>query len=357
MFYGKTTYNIAMNTFRRFGLNVATFLFSVCISLIALLVSLHFVIDTPQPLKQVLSTSGIYDTPIQDVLAGEEGLSSSLPLTDPGVQQALKEAVPPAFLQRSSEQALDSVYSWVQGNASELNFSIDLNPVKTDFANNIARYVRQKLDALPPCTHLIAPPTTSEEVLAMTCMPRGISSVTIANTARQEALDSRLFSENNTISPSTLKDRQGNPLTDRLAFIPTLHRYYVLSLYVLPLFAVVCAVAIFFWSITKRAGIKRIGWLLISAGIVSMIIAAIEVWFLHTGATLLGMPAATSPTIQDKLFFILETLASNLRSWWFGFGAGYALLGIVLLIILRFNRSKPTLTMGAQRNERPTASL
>jgi hypothetical protein len=347
-----------MNILRRFGLSLAVLLFSACISTSALFVSLYFVINTPQPLKQALTSSGMYDVLVPSALAEQEsGASSSVPLNDPGVRRALEQALPPTFVKNSFEQVIDGTYDWVHGISATPHFSIELAPVKATFADNIAAYVQQKLGALPACPYIVTPPSSTEDVLSLTCMPQGISVASVAEMARREALHSKFLSENSRIDATTLKNNQGTPLTDQLAIVPRLHSYYILSLYLLPVVILLCTAAILYWSQTKRAGIKRIAWLFISVGLATMVLAAVEVWILHAGIAVFGMPASATATIQEKLLAALEMLLIDLRSWWFGFGAGYTLLGIIVLIILRFNRPKQALTMGDQRHAKQPEPL
>jgi hypothetical protein len=308
-------------------------------------VGLYAVFETPQPLKQALSTSGIYTISAQDLSSDEK--TDALPLTDPGIQQAFQKALPPTFIQNSAEQAIDSTYNWVHGVTNSPDFAINISSVKTNFADNVAAYMRQKLEALPPCTQIMAPPTTINELLDLTCRPQGISTATIAAQVRQEVLNSKLFADNDTVDTASFKDAEGKPFSSQLSFIPTLHQYYLISLYVLPIVTLLFVVAIVYWSLTKRAGIKRIAWLLIGIGITNVVLAVVEVWFLHAGASIFGTPLAASSAIQDKALLVLETLATELRNWWLGFGAAYVLLGIIALIILGLNKPKPALVMGS----------
>ncbi|HMH70350.1 MAG TPA: hypothetical protein VK502_03035 [Candidatus Saccharimonadales bacterium] len=348
-----------MNILRRLGLSLAALLFSLSIPVLALLVSIYFTIDQPQTIKQTIAASGIYNVVTQDILAQQADPTLSIPMNDPGVQHAFEQALPPTFLQNSSEQVIDGMYAWVHGTALSPAFSINLAPVKRTFADNIATYVQQKLDTLPTCTQQIVLPASLDGVLALTCMPRGASSATISGATRQEIINSKLLAENNTIDGTSLKDEQGRPIADRLSFIPQMHQYYLASLYVLPVLILLCGAAIIYWSTSKRAGVKRIAWLLITTGITSMILAALQVWLLHAGVGLLGTPISGPPALQDKVLFILDALATLVRTWWFSFGAGYLLAGIVILIILRLNRPKPTLTMGGDHksNDVPIDSI
>ncbi len=336
-----------MNMLRRFGLSVAVLLFSFCISVGALFVGLYAVFETPQSLKQALDKSGIYNISAQDSLASEEATASSLPVNDPGLQQAFSSSFSSSFVRQSSEKVIDNIYNWGQGRTASPDFSVDLNQPKNTFADNVAVYVKQRLDNLPLCTQIITPPTSLDELLSMTCRPYGISTAAIAETARQEVLNTKLFSDNNTIDTSTFKDAEGRPMSEQLSFIPVVHQYYLVSLYILPFIILLCIVAIIFWSITKRAGVKRIAWILISIGFANAIFAIVQVWFLHAGAAVFGTPASASPAVYDKLLLVLETLATELRNWWLGFGVGFMVIGIMVLIILAFIRPKKPLMMGS----------
>jgi hypothetical protein len=341
-----------MDILRRLGLRIARLLFSSSLSLIIVIVSVFFVFETSGPLKQALQKSGIYGTSISDTVA-EQKTTTAIPTTDPGIQQALATALPPTFLQSSTEQIIDGTYNWVHGQTSELTFSIDLTSSKQRFADALAAYVQQKLDALPTCTQVMYAPTTVEALLALSCMPYGTTSTEVAANVREQALASNIFPANNTLDNSTLKDNQGRPLSDTLAFVPKAHDYFIISLYALPLFAILLAIAILFWSESKRSGLKRIAWLLILAGLTSVILAAAGLWLLQTGISLFG-PSAVS-TLQGKLYTLAELLFTDLRVWWFVLGGGYIVLGIALLVSLKLHPAKPVLALGRDEDFAPQA--
>ncbi len=332
-----------MDMLRRFGVSVAVLIFSFCLSLVAIFVAVYVVFDSPQPLKQALRTSGVYETSVQSSLPQAE--NTSLPVADPGVQKAFETAFPPDFAKNSSERAIDSIYDWAHGKIPNPDFSVDLAPVKQNFANNTAQYIEQKIAALPVCVTLMAPPTSAEEVLNLTCRPRGVSLDQIGQMVRQEILATKLLSDTDTIDTASFKDNQGQPLSNQLSFIPAVHQYFIISLYAAPILTLLTALAIIFWSITKRAGVKRVAWVLVAIGLTNVVFSIVEVWLLHAGASILA-PVSTTPALQDKLLAVLEILATQLRDWWLGFGIGYVVLGILIFIILAFVKPKPTLAMG-----------
>jgi len=329
-----------MNILRRLGLSLVVLIFSLSISLFALFVGLYSLLSNPQPIKDALRSSGIYTNLVQNVLEQQATSSPSYMSTDPTIQTALTQAMPPTFLENTANNFLDGIYDWIEGKTESPRFSVDLSQVRANFANNIAIDVKQKLDSLPVCPDLIAPPASTGDALSLTCMPQGISSTAIANSARQEALDNSPF--NGTFDASTLKDNQGRPLFASLTFVPAIYHYYVIALFLLPLCMGLCALAIVYLSATKRKGLKRMAWLLVSTGVGIMIIATLEVWLIRKGVSLLSSISNSNTTLQEKGTTIVETLVTDMRTWWFVAGAAYTLIGITTLIIVKLNPPKVT---------------
>lgn len=334
-----------MDILRRIGLALSTFIFSSSITLMVALVCLFFIVSSSEPLKKAIISSGIYETAAHDALAQQPVESVAPPMSDPGVRAAFDSAFPPHFVQDSSEQVIDGIYAWAQGKTSAPEFAIDLNPAKVNFTNNLAVYAEQKVAALPRCAQSAPLPVSLEDVLGLTCLPRGITPAQIAERIRTEMLASELFAANGRIDASTLTGADGQPITDQLAYVPQLYRYYMTALYALPVMILLLAIAIIFWSATKRAGAKRIAWLLISVGLTALIIAAINVWFLQTAMALLNDSAAGS--LQAKLPIVLESLAVAMRVWLIGMGLGYIGIGVVIFIVLKLNPVRPGLVMGS----------
>ena len=266
-----------MNTLRRLGLTLSVLLFSLAISTFAAIVSIYFVFENPDNLKHALSSSGLYSIVAKNVLNEQASASSTLPLSDPTIQDSLDKALPPQYIQTSSEQAIDGIYKWVKGETPSPEFSIDLAPVKSNFTNNLLTSVQQKLASLPQCAQYSAPPTSLQEVLDLSCLPRGVTAETINENMKREVDNNAIFADTPAITGSTLKDPQGQPITDSLAILPALHTYFVILLYVLPVVTVLLAVAIIFLSETKRAGAKKLAWTLISTGLTAVVLSLIHI--------------------------------------------------------------------------------
>lgn len=333
-----------MNILRRFGLGIVVSLFSLLLFVLALFVSARFVLDTPQPLESALSSSGIYNSFVSSILANQQTGTGALP-QDPSVQQALQQALTPTYLQTTTEHIINSTYSWVHGNTPTPSFSIDLTPVKNSFASNITTFVQQKVASLPTCTSPTAPPTDLQSALALSCRPAGVSASEIAAVANQAASSANVLGDatnanTTTLTADTLKDSSGRSLSDRLAEVPKAHRYYILSLYIIPVALVLSGLAIIFWSQTRRSGLKHIARTLITTGILSIVIPIALVWFIQKVGVKLNVAAGTNTGLQTHIASIITSLAVDLRVWWVAFGVGYTLAGIIILIAVRATRSK-----------------
>lgn len=341
-----------MNIFRRIGLSLTIVLFSLCISALIVLISIRSVVDTPQPLEKALSNSGIYSSLVQNIITQQLNNSSSPAASDADVQKALEQALSPSFLQQSTEKVINTTYGWAQGSTANPDFSIDLSSVKSAFADNIATLIQQRLNTLPQCPPGTAPPTTSDEVMSLSCLPRGIPSTNLTGVVRQETLSSNLFPTGNTLDINSIKNAQGQTLTDQLSIIPIAHQYYVYALYIIPILTILLSVAIIFLSSTKRSGIKRIAWPFITTGITSVIAAILGVWLLNEAVTRLG--AAASGAIQDKMLLVIQTIVNDMRIWWIWLGGGYIVLGIILLVIVRLTRPRPDTVTTVDALSNPT---
>lgn len=331
-----------MTILRRFGLLICASLFCGCLAGVAFLAGLHGVFTSPQPLKTALQNSGIYEEITPNIINAQMA-TSPLPLRDIGVKNALTQALSASFYQGASEQIIDGTYSWMSGGTASPKFSVDTTAVKNDFASNIATYIRQQMDSLPACERDTAPPTSAKDALSLTCLPQHVTPDMVADTARQQILANSLLVQGDSITPTTLKDGQGRTFQQQLAFMPWLYRAYLPALLLLPLLGALLGVAIVFLSATKRAGLRRVAWLVLSTGLVTLVLAVAGMELFHMGVRVFGLPGTLAFETQDKLVSVIELLGIDAQPWWLGIGAGYALLGAGLFSYLWLRRPKQRL--------------
>jgi hypothetical protein len=340
-----------MMFFRRLGLGLATSLFSFLLIVFALFASVFFVLDNPGTLKTALSQSGIYNVAVSLTAQKQQGLGLALPLDNPEVKQALTSALPASYIQATSERNIDSTYDWIHGRVQKPTYVADVSQPKNAFANNISTLVEQKFSALPVCTKLIAIPTTAAEVLNLTCRPAGIPASLVAAAAQLQIAQSGVIDTVAT-SATTLQDNNGQSLTDKLSYVPKAHRYYIISLYVIPFLLLLSGTAIFFWSQSRRSALKVMARMLLVTGLLSIIFSLVAVWALGQGVHYLENSTTILAAVQGKLLDVANILGTHLRNWWIGIGAGYIVAAVTLMVLLKVKGARNT-----QQNEHLNAEL
>jgi chromate transport protein ChrA len=144
------------NFLRSVGIVLSGLLFGVGLSFCAGLISIESTIARPDVVKGWLSNSGIYNEVIPSIASlinnQDNGVDiQSSPISADIIIDSFKVALPPDFLQAQTEKFLDSVYVWLNGQSTEIKFSIPLEERKAAFEQSLAVRLQNKLSALPAC--------------------------------------------------------------------------------------------------------------------------------------------------------------------------------------------------------------
>ena len=155
---------------RRSALALIAALFSTLLIFTAIDFAILRVVGSPEPIKKMLSESGIYNSVVGSTLEQAKTTSeggTGVSLTDAAIKQAAEQSFSPQFVKSSSEKAIDGIYNWLDGKSAEPDFNIDLFTVKSTFAEKVGQAAQTRAATLPKCT---APPTTTDPFSA-TCLP------------------------------------------------------------------------------------------------------------------------------------------------------------------------------------------
>lgn len=333
-----------MKFFRNFALSLLFSLVSFCVFSLGFLLSLKFVMGNPVSIKNALSQSGIYQTLVQDALKQSENKNNeinSLPTTQPEIQTAIRQAFPPEQLQEDVNQIIDGTYPWIQGKTPTPTFRIDLTNAKQQLANAVADYASRRLSALPPCTPAEVPPNI--DIFTLTCLPLGFDTPAAVNQARQDVLNAGGPLKQPVLTPDTLKPDDSHTITQKFANVPRAYHSFILTLYALALVAIITSVAAVYFSSTWRSGLRRLGVTLVTIGISTVLAAWIGSTLLHRGLDQLVTTAQNNQLVQVKISNVVDILTANVRNWWLGYGFVILVIGIGVLIALRFTKPKQAL--------------
>lgn len=257
--------------FRKLVIGLASFIFSSVLVLLFISLSL-LTIARPANIKGWLSESGLYQSLPDTILnnAQASATDSTVSLANPIIQAAAKVALTPALMQTIGEKVVDGAFTWLDGDAPQPDFSVDLNPTKVAFADRATTLIRERYDALPSCGRKLP---ASTDPLTIDCKPLISFDIDtqLAN-LRTQIVSSKDFLPDSVLNAQTLTTEENGvqkPIFERYKQVPEqyalLQKLPLISLFI----AVVMAVAIIFASKTKIYGLRKIGITLLISGLLA----------------------------------------------------------------------------------------
>lgn len=324
-----------MQYIRKTALSLAVSLLFTVLLLFGITLGLQRVFGTPDALKHALKDSGFYQNVVGNALDQSQkqetaGEGDKIPVDQPEVRNIIKDAASPELLQTQLEQALDSVYLWMQGKTSTLAFTIDAGDIKARLADGIEQYATQHLASLPVCPSTTLPIGDIDPFNA-TCLPQGVSANQAAAEAKNQVLNGE-FLKNTTVSADTIKTDGGNTLEQQLSAVPVVYQAINWAAYGAGLLSALLAVAVVFLSQNWRSGLKKLSITFISIGVISALLG----WLASLG-TQRGAEFAQEP-LQQSAIKAAQFLVNDLRTWWMGYGITLIVFGIATLVTLRFTK-------------------
>jgi hypothetical protein len=336
-------------------------IFGAALPLLLLATAFNFgvlqVIGSPEPVKKILSGSGIYNSVVGTALEQAKTTSSGtseVSLNDPTIKKAAQESFSPDVVKNSSEKVVDGIYVWLDGKSPQPQFDIDLSNAKNDFADKVGEAAKTKAATLPVCT---SAPTTTDPFSA-TCVPPGVTPEQIGDQDKNDVLKGQGFLEHPKITASSFKSASGNHslFEGKLKGAPKKYQLAKKTPYILAGLTILAMLAIVFLSTTRRKGLRRVGVILAIVGVFMLAFA----W---------GLNRVVTQNITPKIVVENKVLQSNMRNlatdithrvdrnYWI-FGIVYAALGLILILTTLFvgrNRSKksPAATKAQAVNQTP----
>ena len=290
-------------------------------------------IGTPAPIKKTLADSGIYSSVVGSLLSQAKqstGSGGVVSLTDPLIQKAANQTFTPQYLQTQTEGFIDSAYRWLNGVTPTPDFKLDLSPLKSSLANNVAADVQAKLATLPACTTAVDPSTYNP--LTATCLPKGITPASAANTIKDNLVSGQGFLDNPVISADTIK-QQGSSQSifqDKLKQVPSYFSWVKKLPYISAGLTILVALAIVFLNSTKRKGLRHVGWTMIFVGAIMLAFA----WGANYLMTKKFLPSLNlgNAVLQSKVETVGKDITQQIDKTYWAFGGTYVVLGVAAIV-------------------------
>lgn len=317
--------------------------FKLLLLLVPIVFALAIVLGTPKNIETALKESRVYDQIVSVIIDNSkknvnDGNTQKV-LEQPEIQAAAEKAFNPGVLQGAAENFLDGMYAWLQGKTTEPQFSIDLTAPKNELVQNVADYAKKRADSLPVCTvQQLRLLNTGMDLLSIPCVPPGTNTQALADQFAQDFQSGADFLDKPVITNETItKNNDGQSLSQKLDGAPNAYKAIQTGKWVLMGIAVLLGALLILGRKNRRAGIRHVAWGMIGAA-TFLIVAQIAYWYIFDKANNSGQnDTVTQAMALDGVKALIREF-NKVLLW---FIAGYALIGVSLLVFLR-TKSSPT---------------
>ncbi len=328
--------------FRSLFLRLSVSLLPVMLFGFGLALSVALVLGNPNLIKSAVRDSGLYEVLIDDVfLQNQSVLGADIPVNDPGIRDAVQGAFTPQLLQASGDHIIDGTYAWLKGETATPQFNVDLTGAKAQAAENIATYASARAINLPLCSAAQVREIYASglNLYTLTCRPPELSTDTIHNMVRGSLLTSTDFFKGAFVTAGSIQDANGQPLYQRLSFIPTVYQWTIKAVYFLGILAALAAAGVMFLSKPSRAGVKRVGITSLVVGGVSILFSVLLGFISSYVSEGITKISGSTEALQVKMSDIVHILITDTRYWWLRLAIAEVIVGIGLLVWLRMKRT------------------
>lgn len=338
-----------MNWFRKVLVAFFAFILLVSVIDIAWSVSINRNFGNAQAVKTWITASKIYDNAVSAVLnstqddTDKSGGDGSITLKDPLIQQAAKEAFSPQLLEDSVNTFVDSNFAWLSGKTATPEFRIDLSQAKEDFATNVGAAVQKRLTDLKVCT--ATEQTTLQipvNVMTVTCRPASLDPKAEGERVASEIRTSDFLTEP-VITADTLahdKNSATKAYYQKASQLPQIYQAQQKAPLALGLVALLCTLAIIFIASPRRKGWRRIGSVLLVAGILLVVSNFTGNYASNRIERQIGTSKTVVSQLRQPISDLIDRAASEIGQTNMYFGVGYIALALIIYGILLGTRDK-----------------
>jgi hypothetical protein len=322
---------ITMRLLRRIGLFVTGTIFRSMLLLTVACTAFVVIAGNGKYAKEALTATKAYDRFVPAVLEAnstQAQSSQSIPIDDPIIQTIVNAAFPPEVLQSNAEMVVDSMYSWLRGKTVEPSFRVDLTENKQKLATDLGNYAVLRLSEQPVCTVLPAQinPFTAN------CQPAGF------NAAAQAKPLITQISESPGLLPQTVftandlpKVKSGRVITERYSYAPRIFRWLMWSPWISGILLTASGVLLVLLNRTKRIGLYRAGFEIVSNGVLFMASPIIFGYVVPAISKNLDLPDSSGAGVQVILNDIIRYYSGFFDNFFINAGIYFALTGVLLI--------------------------
>ena len=331
---------------RKLGLWAASGLLKTMLLSLALVSAVVLVFGTPKHIKSVLKAENVYETARDTILekakdSASQQSDTQLPISDPDIQQIVKDAVPIDFLESSGNEVIDSLYAWLEGKTTKPEFSIETTEVRARFIVLLGDYTEKKYVALPICSKTEERkinPSEPFDPFNSTCRPSALSAVVVRSQLVSQLEKGDFFKAPDISSANLSKDTNGQTIFDSLSEAPKAYQFSQTSPLIFEVLALLMAAGVIFLHWGKRKGLRSVGISLVSTGVVLAGLSYLASSLFHKQIQPTGSLGKTfqSNSLQKSLAGVIDSLGQIFSQKLIWFGLAYSLIGIALILVAKY---------------------
>lgn len=294
-------------------------------------------IGHPAQTKTLIHQSGLYHAviPSQVAQAAKSNPSlASLPLDNPKIQEVLNKSLDSSKVQSEGDQAVDGIYTWLEGKSTQPKIAIDVTPDAASLTDAVTKYAQ----SLPPCAPGQSPGTDVATIpLSATCLPAGVSAETVRSfVAAQIAANPGLLQ-----TPKLTQDDvtlpNGKTIMAGFASAPQWYHWAQLVPFISAIIAALCLLLLPI-ILKPVGGLRSAGKHLLSVGLTLAIIAWLLAWAIGISLDSF-LPKSNDPNVGAAINKLINLFDQSYRDHVVHLGAYTAAAGLVLFltaVVLRF---------------------
>ncbi|MEK7059238.1 MAG: hypothetical protein AAB971_00555 [Patescibacteria group bacterium] len=339
-----------MNWLRKGFVGLLSIILLITLVGIASTANLVHNLSQPNKLEAWLHDSKLYDHVVASALdqsknSDNSGGSGSISPSDPEVSQAAVDAFSPQLIEQGVNTFLNSNYAWLSGKTDKPDFVIDLSDAKQQFAKRVGDAAYKHLASIPVCTSAqLEQIQLPANPLTVNCRPAELSPQTESARVAEEISNNDFLSKPVITASNLSQGEQGGsskPYYEKLSVAPKAYRLALFAPLILSVLAPLLALGIVFMSRDRRKGVRRVGIIILEAGIILLATKFVADFSVNRlQAKLLNDPSLSQ--LKQPLSDFIHQVESQLVQFNLLFGILFVVLAVVIFVILfRAKAQKP----------------
>lgn len=353
-----------MNIVRKLALALCKTVMVTCIVLFLAGMLCAATVLRPERIKQWLHDSGLYEATTQSVKDQFIEGTDKTTATNPIIKNAVEKSVKESDIQTFAESGIDQTYAWLNGQTKTPQYSLNIQKIKEDFANNVAAGLTARAKTLPTCTY--ANPPKTNDTLTINCIPPGTDVAAQIEQARQDLLsvDPNSKDANQTeISAQDIKLQTANGPQPYYQALASAQKWYKLlkKLPILTVFVfLLMSVLVLILSKPRYMALRTLGSLTVPYGVMFLIAGYFTPRTIKT--TLVSLFNTNDDAVGGALQKLAGYFADTAGSYLVRIGIVLVIVGCGLLaayFVIKKRRTPPQLKKppkAARTNPTPTAA-